>query len=298
MSQISVIATINEPAMRQRLSINLSAFHPAITVAEVATAAEQTPLLQGYPIHNLISPPPAVTHRPLASMQLGGELQLEWQTLQGQHSSRMDELIAKMDRLEDEVISLRPLKETIASLEVEVDSLRPLKETITSLEVEVDSLRPLKTTVASLDSYVTPIRGAINDALLPMADSLAIRCLLDVFLHQQGYSQQLHGSRRDWVEDNKTKIFEATGIPEGDIERIFRCASSWISYPLFFPHCLTLEPTGVRPMSALMCSKRTPSLMRLHVSPTMMINKIWKGYSPRLYVQQLKMNWTTPTREH
>jgi hypothetical protein len=200
-------------------------------------------------------------------MQLDSDLQLDWQTLQEQHTSRMEWLIEKIDWLEDEVISLQPLKNTV-----------------TSLEVEVNSLQPLKKTVVFLDSYVTHVKGAINDVLLPMADTFAIRCLLDVFLHQQGYSQQLHGLRRDWVEDNKTKISEATGIAEGEVERIFRCASSWISYTLFFPHCLTLEPTGMRAMSTLMCSNRTPSLMQLNVSPTMMTNKTWKEYSPRFYV--------------
>lgn len=37
-----------------------------------------------------------------------------------------------------------------------------------------------------LESQFYPLKGAIRDVVIPMADKLAIRCLLDVFLYQQG----------------------------------------------------------------------------------------------------------------
>lgn len=161
----------------------------------------------------------------------------------------MDRLIEKLDWLENEVITLRPLKNTVASLENTVAShentvaslentVASLENTVASLEVEVTSLRPFKKAFPSLEVEVASLEVVIMslevevskrqafvaslDSLLPMADTLAIRCLLDVFLHQQGYSQHAHGSRRNWVEDNKTIIGEATGIAEGNISRVFR----------------------------------------------------------------------------
>lgn len=112
-----------------------------------------------------------------------------------------------------------------------------------------------------LESQFYPLKGAIRDVVIPMADKLAIRCLLDVFLYQQGYSPQVCGSRRAWVADNKTNISQVTGIAEGDVEKLFQCASLLIPFPSFFLIALTPEHTEMRAMQAFMCSGRTPLRM-------------------------------------
>lgn len=38
-----------------------------------------------------------------------------------------------------------------------------------------------------------------------------------------------------WVADNKTNISQVTGIAEGDVEKLFQCASLLIPFPSFFP---------------------------------------------------------------
>ena len=58
--------------------------------------------------------------------------------------------------------------------------------------------------IDQLEKIINPVIEAINDVLLPMSDKLAIRCLLDVFLDQQGYSEQSCGSRRVWVEEDNS----------------------------------------------------------------------------------------------
>jgi len=183
MSQVTLTATVSEWLLRQRLSFHLPALHPAISIGEVAAAAQQTHPLREFPHLTLTSPPPSKTQKPISSMQLDHDLNLEWQTPQGQQGAILEQLIARINQLE---------------------------------------------------SRFNPVEGAFYEDLLPLSDTLAIRCLLDVFLDQQGYSQQSCGPRRPWVEDNKTTISKATGIAEANVVRIFQCASLLIPFPSFF----------------------------------------------------------------
>jgi hypothetical protein len=75
----------------------------------------------------------------------------------------------------------------------------------------------LEATQAVFNSY----KGAIRDVVIPNSDNLAIRCLLDVFLLEQGYSS-LCGSRAAWIEEHKSTISIITGIPEGDVPTFFQ----------------------------------------------------------------------------
>jgi hypothetical protein len=85
----------------------------------------------------------------------------------------------------------------------------------------------------TLNSRLEPVEAAVSEVLFPMADKLAIRCLLDVFLDQHGYSPQLSGRRRAWVADNKSYISQVSGIEEGDVEDLFQCVSLLMSFPSF-----------------------------------------------------------------
>lgn len=105
--------------------------------------------------------------------------------------------------------------------EIHLDWQAPRGDTATVLAQLQNQVNELQHTVATLSGEFNPVKGALYDAVLPRTDKLAIRCLLDVFLDKQGYSPQSCGPRRAWVTANKATISQATGIPEGHVERLF-----------------------------------------------------------------------------
>lgn len=118
--------------------------------------------------------------------------------------------------------------------EIHLDWQAPRGDTATVLAQLQNQVNELQHTVATLSGEFNPVKGALYDAVLPRTDKLAIRCLLDVFLDKQGYSPQSCGPRRAWVTANKATISQATGIPEGHVERLFQCASLLIYFPAYF----------------------------------------------------------------
>ena len=236
MSQIAITATVNEQVLQKRFSFHLPALHPAISIGEVASAAEQTEPLNSYPTLILTSPSPP-TH-PISSMMSDGELHLEWQAPRGETAAALERTQNQLDRLQND---------------------------FDRLQNDFDS-----------------VRGALFCAVLPRTDKLAIRCLLDVFLAKEGYSLQSCGPRRAWVTANKATISQVTGIPEGNVDRLFQCASLSIYFSYFFLITLTPEPTGMRVMRAPTHSLQTPLRMGSCVSRTLSTETIYVRSSPRL----------------
>lgn len=159
--------------------------------------------------------------------------------------------------------------------ELNLEWQAPRGETAAALERTQNQLDRLQ---KDFDS----VRGALFCAVLPRTDKLAIRCLLDVFLAKEGYSPQSCGPRRAWVTANKATISQVTGIPEGNVDRLFQCASLSIYFSYFFLITLTPEPTRMRVMRAPTHSLQTPLRMGSCVSRTLLTETIYVRSTPRL----------------
>ena len=180
--------------------------------------------------------------------------------------------------------------------ELNLEWQAPRGETAEALERTQNQLDRLQKDLDRLQKDFDSVRGALFCAVLPRTDKLAIRCLLDVFLAKEGYSPQSCGPRRAWVTANKATISKVTGIPEGNVERLFQCASLLIYSPYFFLTTLTPEPTRMRATRPHTNLPRAPLHTGLHVSPMLLTETIYEQSTPRLSLRQLKMSWKVTTR--
>ena len=95
---------------------------------------------------------------------------------------------------------------------VQVSWVVPLSDGPSSLQMMPD-----------MNSKLDKLRTDINDikrdlkVLISWRDSKALACLVDSFLHQQGFSPLECGPRKAWVQSNINKLSEASGISLANI---------------------------------------------------------------------------------
>jgi hypothetical protein len=57
----------------------------------------------------------------------------------------------------------------------------------------------------------------IDSQVVLFADTIHLRCMLDVWIHANGF-EAASGSRTSWLNQNKKRLSNISGIPERDLE--------------------------------------------------------------------------------
>lgn len=98
--------------------------------------------------------------------------------------------------------------------------LLDLKGEVLGLKGEVSDLKHESGTksqqLSKLEAEVTQTRSDV----VPLADAIHLRCLMDVWLHENGFGAS-SGSRKSWISNNKKYLSTISGIPEGALEGFF-----------------------------------------------------------------------------
>ena len=171
-----------------------------LTALDVARSMEQEDPLCAFGRLSLVSTSPSEAPKPIVVLprsptgQPDDPLQLTW-------SLPPDQRVLQL---------LQTLSRRVSHLEGE-DKIKARK--INNLEDE-DKIKARK--ISDLEDNMAQV--------LPLADAIHLRCLMDVWLHEQGFGPG-SGPRKTWMSLNKTKLSIESDIPEEDLEDFFEYAS-------------------------------------------------------------------------
>jgi len=150
---------------------------------------------------SLISPSPSEAQLVALPTGLEDTLQLTWSAPPNQ------ELSDTLRFLQNEISDLR---NKILNLECEA---RISSQKISTLQ---DDARISSQKTSKLEDGVLHI----NSQVIPLADAVHLRCMLDTWIHENGFGPG-SGSRTSWLRGDKTRLSKISRIPEPDLEDFF-----------------------------------------------------------------------------
>ena len=107
-----------------------------------------------------------------------------------------------------------------------MDLARSLQKRVSSLE---DKSAEIRSRTAKIESQLAEIQSLV----MPLADAIHLRCVLDVWIHEKGF-RAASGSLKTWLAKNRKRLSNASEIPEGDLEDFIKYASGLVTSSYLF----------------------------------------------------------------
>lgn len=166
---------------------------------------------------SLVSPSPSEALKPIVAPPHSptGQpyLQLTWFLPPDQlamQAQLLESLSRRVSKLEDRD---KILAQEISNLENNIAVIKPLGSLSRRLSKLEDRDKIMAQEISNLENNIADIK--------PLVDTVHLRCLLDVWLLEQGFGPG-HGPQKAWIKKNKTRLSNESGIPIADLEDFFK----------------------------------------------------------------------------